>query len=388
MSHVPIVVLTALDLEYQAVESRLTGIRTHQNRQGTLFAIGRYGANGCEIALGLINKGNHSAAVLAERAMAEFSPRAVLFVGVAGALRSKVSLADVVVATHVYAYHGATSEKSGMRSRPRVWEIPHAADQVARQVARTWTSPGQESAGSARVLFGPIAAGEVVLNSTTSAQAEWVSDHYNDALAIEMEGAGVAQAAHLHGIPAIVIRAISDRADGTKVAATDVHTQPAAAANAADFALRLAERLAASSPVAARPQPEPLSKGKRPPMRDVIRNTTSGNSGVVFQSGNIHGSVVTLGGAAGPEAELSVEQEVALFRRQLRRARDCGHLDEDTYLAADVELRIVEDALGSPKAPEPGILKIALKRLRGLVDDVADLAAKVSVIAALVKGVR
>lgn len=388
MRHVPIVVLTALDLEYQAVESRLSDLHPHQHQQGTLFEIGRHGANGCEIALGLINKGNHSAAVLAERAMAEFSPRAVIFVGVAGALRPKVSLGDVVVASHVYAYHGATSEDSGLKSRPRVWEISHAVDQLARHVARAWKASAPEPAGTAQVHFGPIAAGEMVLNSSTSAEAEWVRHHYNDALAIEMEGAGVAQAAHLNGgLPAIVVRGISDRADGTKAAATDTHRQPAAAANAADFALALAERLS-TSPVVARPQPQSPDKEKRPGMRDIVRNSSSGNNGFVFQSGHIQGSVVNLGETSSSGARLGIEQELALFRKQLRQARDCGQVDECTYKAADAELRIIEDALASSHTPEPGMLKVALKKLRGLVDDVADLAAKVGVIAALVGGTR
>jgi 8-oxo-dGTP diphosphatase len=59
--------------------------------------------------------------VLAERAIAEFAPAAVLFVGVAGALRPQVALGDVVVATHVYAYHGGTSEDDGIISAVKGW---------------------------------------------------------------------------------------------------------------------------------------------------------------------------------------------------------------------------------------------------------------------------
>src|SRR5699024_429062 len=49
-----------------------------------------------------------------------------------------------------------------------------------------------------------------------SHEAEWIRQTYNDAMAIEMEGAGVAQAGHLSGSPVAIVRGISDRADGTK----------------------------------------------------------------------------------------------------------------------------------------------------------------------------
>jgi nucleoside phosphorylase len=58
-----------------------------------------------------------------------------------------------------------------------------------------------------------------------------------------MEAAGVAQAGHLNGSPVAIVRGISDRADGTKTTSGDGTWQPQAAANAAAFAVRLAEEL-------------------------------------------------------------------------------------------------------------------------------------------------
>jgi 8-oxo-dGTP diphosphatase len=112
-----IVILTAMNLEYRAVRAQLSGITAHTHPMGTQFEVGQL--SGCRVALALTGKGNQSAAVLTERAAAEFTPAAVIFVGVAGALQPHLGLGDVVVATHVYAYHGATSQDDGMTSRPR-----------------------------------------------------------------------------------------------------------------------------------------------------------------------------------------------------------------------------------------------------------------------------
>ncbi|SRR5712691_4534115 len=122
-----LVVLTALDVEYDSIRSKLTDVRAQSHPAGTRFEVGRLADGECRVVIAQVGKGNLAAAVLAERAIGEFDPAALLFSGVAGALRSSIALGDVVVATHVYAYHGGTSLDDGLKSRPRVWEISHRA---------------------------------------------------------------------------------------------------------------------------------------------------------------------------------------------------------------------------------------------------------------------
>jgi adenosylhomocysteine nucleosidase len=374
-----VVILTALDLEYQAVREKLTDPQLHRHRAGTRFEIGWLADRRCQVALGLVGKGNHPAAVLAERAIAEFDPVAVLFVGVAGALRGKLALGDVVVATHVYAYHGGTSEDDSLKARPRVWEIPHGPDQIARHLARagTWAAQLARGGTTPQVHFGPIAAGEVVQDSTVSDHARWVRQHYNDAMAIEMEAAGVAQAGHLNGSPVVIVRGISDRADGTKTATDGDHWQPKAVANAAAFATTLAVELAREAHTSS--ARTPVEPRRNPMMRPTVNNTASGTAQVGVQAGHIHGDVWV--GSAPPSAPADLAGQLAELRDELWRAHRLGHLDQPTYEAAETELCAADKALGDP--PDGSKLMVALKRLRGLVGDVADLAAKVATIIAL-----
>lgn len=292
MKHRPITILTALDLEYQAVRKHLADVRTHRHPAGTRFEVGLLAGGDCRVALGLVGKGNQSAAVLAERAITEFSPFSLLFVGVAGALWPGIGLGDVVVATHVYAYHGGTSEDDGFKARPRVWETSHELDQIARYLYRSeiWARRLPEGPAVPKVHFGPIAAGEVVQDSAISAHARWVRQTYNDALAIEMEAAGVAQAAHLNkSLPMVVVRGISDRADGTKVTSDDASWQTKAAAHAAAFATALAQELAQE---ARHGQPTRASERKKGvPTTNGVRNLARGHARVGAQIGHIHGNV-------------------------------------------------------------------------------------------------
>ncbi|GLW67548.1 purine phosphorylase [Actinomadura rubrobrunea] len=384
MSGSQIVVLTALDVEYEAVRNKLDGPRLHRHPQGTRFEIGRLAGGRCRIALGLVGKGNQSAAVLAERAIAEFSPIALIFVGVAGALHSHVALGDVVVATHVYAFHGGTSEDDGFKSRPRVWEVSHGAEQIARHVARdrSWAGHVRDHRRAPKVHFGAIAAGEVVLNSTVSAHARWIRRNYNDALAIEMEGAGVAQAAHLNrSLPVVVVRGVSDRADGTKEATDRRRWQARAVSNAAAFAVALAENLVAEEENRDRvDETETMGSSQ---MSGWVRNIAKDNARVVVQAGHVNGGIQVSGEQAPP---IDPAEAIARLAARLRQARAAGHLDEDTFQAAQAELASARELMRTTMPPDTGSVTVALKKVRGLVADVAALAAEVASVIALVQG--
>lgn len=277
MNEKTIVVLTAMNVEYQAVKARLSRITTQTHPKGTRFEVGYIGA--CRVALGLAGKGNQPAAVITERAVSRFNPVAVIFVGVAGALRPHVRLGDVVVASHVYAYHGATSADDGITARPRTWQLAHRAEQIAAHVERDieWADVEQPRP---RVHFGPIAAGEIAHYSASSDARQWLREHYNDAVAVEMEAAGVAQAGHLNdGLAAIMVRGISDYADPTKTATDDDGWQPRAVANAAAFAMALAQALAEELDA-------PDGNGPGSPSAGPF-NLATGNSQVGFQGQNV-----------------------------------------------------------------------------------------------------
>jgi nucleoside phosphorylase/WD40 repeat protein len=245
---VDVVVLTALPLEYDAVAARLENIRIHVDRTETRYAIGRLPGGRCRVGLVLIGPGNLAAATLTGRAIEVLQPAAVLLVGVAGGLSDKVAVGDVVVATRVTAYHGGRDETAGFRPRPRGWPVSHHLEQLAHEVARagTWRAAlGTEPA----VHFRPLVSGEVVLDSRDSATAALLAAHYSDAVAIDMESAGVFEAAHRHDFHrTVTIRAISDAADGGKRGLDAAGWQPRAAEHAAAFAVALVGRLVAARP--------------------------------------------------------------------------------------------------------------------------------------------
>ncbi|QUW92925.1 MULTISPECIES: 5'-methylthioadenosine/S-adenosylhomocysteine nucleosidase [unclassified Streptomyces] len=377
MSKDVVVILTALNLEYEAVRRKLAGLQVRRHERGTRFEVGTVQGTSRCVALGLTNKGNNSAAVIAERAIQEFSPVAVLFVGVAGALWDTARLGDVVMATHVYAYHGGTSEDDGLKGRPRVWETAHGISQLGSHLARVndWA---EDMAGHGRVpqvRFGPIAAGEVVQNSTISAEARWIRQHYNDALAIEMEAAGVAQAGHLNGAPVAIIRGISDRADGTKSSAKDRNWQPRAAANAAAFATRLAVELVGEQEQIAMSQADGAHTTDR--VEKHVSNT-SHNSTVGIMASSVRESSVYVNADPKVTSPADLVAELDAFREHLKRHHAEGALDNDTYQEGLAELGFARRAARENTAEPSKRATMALKRLRGLIAECPELVARLA----------
>ena len=239
-----VVVLTALDLEYEAVRGILRAPERCRHTSGTLFEIGRLSGGGGPLAIVRTGPGNGASALIAERAIAMFRPRAVLFVGTAGALTDEIDLGDVVVATKVYAFHGGKDDRDGFLARPQTWNAPHELEQLAGYIAQTmtWQQPAAERIPA--VHLKPIAAGEVLLDSLTGSIVELIRRHYNDAVAVDMESGGAALAGHLnHSLPVLSIRGISDHANGAKRSAVRSGWPRVAARNAAAFAAALATHL-------------------------------------------------------------------------------------------------------------------------------------------------
>ncbi|HWO63103.1 MAG TPA: 5'-methylthioadenosine/S-adenosylhomocysteine nucleosidase [Umezawaea sp.] len=290
-----IVILTALESERAAVLGHLAEVEAHEHRAGTLFDVGVLKSRSDRrIAVAATGMGNLTAAALTERAIVEFQPSAMLFVGIAGGLRDWLELGDVVVATRVYAYHGGRSEDGGFRDRPRSWDISHKIEQAARRVsrAREWYAPISDGTGVCpEVHFHPVAAGDVVLDSRTSEHARHLDDTYNDAIAVEMESAGFALAGHLNdGLRTASVRAISDLAGGAKNTTDREGWQSVAARNAAAFAVALAAQLDDPSPEGAPAEDVPAAEPAPalPPIRNT--NTARDNAHVDQQIG------VNLGG--------------------------------------------------------------------------------------------
>jgi TIR domain len=115
-----------------------------------------------------------------------------------------------------------------------------------------------------------------------------------------------------------------------------------------------------------------------PKVREVtFNNHATGQIGL--QAGQVTGGTFWIGSDTDPAAPADLSAHLAALRDLLEQQRSAGRIDETTYKAAQAELAIASDALAGADTPEGrNMFILALKRLRGLIADVTDLATRVA----------
>ncbi|WP_418131870.1 5'-methylthioadenosine/adenosylhomocysteine nucleosidase [Variovorax sp. 375MFSha3.1] len=169
--------------------------------------------------------GKVAAAITATVLLERFGVRAIVFTGVAGGLAPGVNVGDVVVATQMLQHDLDASPIFPKYEVPLMGLSRFAADAaigdalaaVARETLRDPVAlVGQEAVAefglhSPKVHRGLLVSGDRFVSTT--AESEALQRALPDALAVEMEGASVAQVCHDYGVPFAAMRTISDRAD-------------------------------------------------------------------------------------------------------------------------------------------------------------------------------
>jgi adenosylhomocysteine nucleosidase len=200
--------------------------------------------------------GKVNAAMTTTLVVERFSPVAVLFTGIAGALDPELVPGDVVVAEGLVQHdlvdyteagpvlRGVRSPSSGRRGPLRVESDP-ALLAEARDAALGLDLLRPAGARRApRVRFGTIATGDAFVSSGAK-KAQLHAD--TGAHAVEMEGAAVAQVCRELRVPFLVVRGVSDVAAGEARLEARRNLGPAAR-NAAAVALAVVRRLATPPP--------------------------------------------------------------------------------------------------------------------------------------------
>lgn len=154
--------------------------------------------------------GKVNAGICAQILADVFSVEAIINTGIAGSLNKDINIGDIVLSTDV-VQHDMDATGFGYR-KGQIPQMPifyFAADEKLRQLA---AEVCREVNPDIQVFEGRIASGDQFV-CDQGVKDGIVSEFA--AYATEMEGAAIGQAAYLNEIPFLVIRAISDKADGS-----------------------------------------------------------------------------------------------------------------------------------------------------------------------------
>ena len=139
-----------------------------------------------------------------------FGVEAVINTGIAGSLNNDINIGDIVVSTDLVHHDvdaGAFGYKKGQVPDMDVFSF--GSDDALRSLA---VKVCREVNPDIQVFEGRIASGDQFV-ADQGVKDVIVSEF--GAYAVEMEGAAIAHAAYLNHVPCLVVRAISDKADGS-----------------------------------------------------------------------------------------------------------------------------------------------------------------------------
>ena len=154
--------------------------------------------------------GKVNAGICAQILADMFSVEAIINTGIAGSLNKDINIGDIVVSTDV-VQHDMDATGFGYR-KGQIPQMPvffFNADERLRKLAVKVCS---EVNPDIQVFEGRIASGDQFV-CDQDVKDGIISEF--SAYATEMEGAAIGQAAYLNDVPFLVIRAISDKADGS-----------------------------------------------------------------------------------------------------------------------------------------------------------------------------
>ena len=154
--------------------------------------------------------GKVNAAICTQILVDEFHAEVVINTGIAGSLNNEINIGDIVVSTDL-VQHDMDAVAFGYRKGqiPQMEEFSFVSDEALRSLA---VKACKEVNPDIAVFEGRIASGDQFV--ADQGRKDFIVKEFG-AYAVEMEGAAIAQAATLNHVPFLVIRAISDKADGS-----------------------------------------------------------------------------------------------------------------------------------------------------------------------------
>lgn len=226
-------IIGAMDVEVATLKAKMENVTT-ATHAGSAYFEGTL--EGCPAVAVQCGVGKVNAALCAQILISVYGVTHIVNTGIAGALCAELDIGDLVISRDAM-YHDFDCNAFGYPSGkvPGMDVVAFPANE--EMVAAAFTAVEAENPGHTKI--GRIATGDQFV--CRQEQKDRIIE-ITGALCTEMEGAAIAHTAYRNGVPFVIIRAISDKADDS--AEMDYPTFEAIAAErCANVTCRLAATL-------------------------------------------------------------------------------------------------------------------------------------------------
>ena len=199
-----IVILTALDQELALFQkaadiSNTIEWKGHHFYQAELF--------NKSVVLGKCGVGKVLSAMITQLVIDKFSPEAILFCGLAGALNADLNVGDIVVGKD-FIQHDMNAAGLGFKRG----HIPYSKFNVIEGSCDLLSIALGYKSSQHQVVSGRILTGDQFLDANSKSSMDYLNEELQGD-AVEMEGASVALVCTINEVKFCVVRTISDKAD-------------------------------------------------------------------------------------------------------------------------------------------------------------------------------
>ncbi|MBQ3641155.1 5'-methylthioadenosine/adenosylhomocysteine nucleosidase [bacterium] len=206
-----IAVIGAMECEVNSLKNLLQDIETKEN---TNFYIYTGKISGKEIILSKSGVGKVCAAMTVQYIIDKYNPDIIVNTGVAGGLSPTLKIGDVIIGSELVQYDFDASALGYAKGyicnniNPDKPTVFYSDKELIDVIVN--------NSSDLNINVGRIATGDMFVGSVDKKRK--IFTEFN-ALAAEMEGCAIAQCAYANNIPFIIVRAVSDMADGTAMEA-------------------------------------------------------------------------------------------------------------------------------------------------------------------------
>ena len=206
-SNVKVGIIGAMDIEVDHLKQQIESPET-ELLYGREYCTGIM--HGLPVVIVMCGDAKVNAAMCATVLVERFGVTHLINTGVAGSLDARIDIGDLVLSTQS-VHHDVDITGLGYAPGrlPGVDTLMFPADDWMRQVAR---EAAAAVAPEAHVFEGVVATGDYFVDDP--ADKERIVKTFG-ALCCEMEGAAIAHVCYLARIPVLILRVISDKADGS-----------------------------------------------------------------------------------------------------------------------------------------------------------------------------